>query len=357
MPGGKMHRTIAIVLLSALSLAGVRPGTETSTRHSAHVSTRSCSGVRVLSGANLRDVIASHAAGTTYCLGAGRFAVNVPIATKVGDRIIGAGRDRTFIDGSGLSERAEGIFLTNTNTHFANFDISGAPTPLAGSGVSCNPSANCGRAFVLRGSLAIRSVDCHHNGGDCIGGGGSGKVTVNNLNCYKNGNAYSATPSFAYAACIKRAAVYSSGADTTVTNSYIHDNYLNGLWCDHCKYGFFVVEGSRIIHNGANGIQWEMSGGWTSEDHALIRNDVFRRNNWRKRENFRGGVGISTANDITVTDSTFGRNIYYGVAVIFTPSRNPPQPDSRGVVVQNNTMNGNDIRGCDLASVVCIRNN
>jgi Right handed beta helix region len=355
---GNIHRLFAITLLLVVNLADARPWVEVSSRFAADVSAASCNGVRVRSGANLRNVVGSHAAGTTYCLSAGKFPVNAPIAMEVGDRIIGAGHDRTFIDGSGLSERAEGIFLTNTGTRFANFDISGARTPQAGSGASCSPSTNCGRAFVLRGgSLTLRSIDCHDNGGNCIGGGGSANVTVIKLNCYENGSPYSASPAFAYAACIKRAAVYSSGGDTTVRNSYIHDNYFNGLWCDHCKVGFFKVEGSHIIHNGASGILWEMSGGWSSNDHALIRNDVFHGNNWRKQEDFRGGVGISTANDITVRGSTFGRNSLHGVSVIFSASRNPPQPDSGGVRIQDNSMNGNDIRGCELAGVVCSGNN
>lgn len=86
-----------------------------------------------------------------------------------------------------------------------------------------------------------------------------------------NGNAYSMTSSFRYAACIKRAAAYTAGNNTTVTNSYIHDNAWVDLWCDYCKYGLFD---NRIIHKGSNAIQWEMSGGWTGDDCATILNNV-----------------------------------------------------------------------------------
>jgi hypothetical protein len=161
------------------------------------------------------------------------------------------------------------------------------------------------------------------------------------------------TESFRYAACIKRAAAYEAGNDTVVTNSYIHDNPWAGIWCDHCKYGSLRVENNRIIHNGANGIQWEMSGGWTSDDGAIIRNNVIRRNNYREQASFRGGIGISTANDILVVSNTFGRNRVAGVNIIFDANRTPPQSDSSGVVVRDNTMNGDTTLGCSLDGVTC----
>jgi hypothetical protein len=284
--------------------------------------------------------------------------VDTTIKTDTGDKVIGAGRNETFIDGSGLPETAVGIFNIAGSAYFSDLDISGAPTPTVGSGVFCAPDrSGCGRAFHIGSkSLTLRSIDCHGNGNDCVGGGGNATVVVDNIDCYNNGNAYSMTSSFRSAACIKRAAIYSSGGDTTVTNSYIHDNPWAGIWCDHCKYGAFVIRNSRIIHNGANGIQWEMSGGWTSDDRALIRNNVIRGNNYLETESFRGGIGISTANDIVVGQNVFRSNRVAGVNIIFTSSRNPPQSDSRGVVVQDNVMNGNDLRGCSLAGVICTGN-
>ena len=299
----------------------------------------------------------SHPAGTTYCLAAGTFKVTSTIKTEVGDRVIGAGRDATFIDGSALPQTASGIFSTNSGNYFANLDISGAPTPASGSGVFCSPNANCGRAFALGGSsLTLQSVDCHDNGNNCVGGGGNATVRVDDIDCYNNGNAYSMTSSFRSAACIKRAAIYSNGGDTTITNSYIHDNPWAGIWCDHCKYGFFDIENSYIIHNGANGIQWEMSGGWTSDDRAIVQNNVIQGNNYLEAASFRGGIGISSSNDILISGNTFVGNVVAGINNIFTASRNPPQPDSRGVVVQNNTMNGSPIIGCALSGVSCTDN-
>ena len=314
--------------------------------------------VRVRPRADLGTVMASHAAGTTYCLAAGTFKVTSTIKTDAGDRVIGSGRNTTLIDGTSLAPTAPGIFITDSGNHFARLDIFGAPTPAAGSGVYCSPEPNCGKAFTIGGSsLRLRSVDCHNNGSSCIGGGGSSNVTVKDLNCWKNGNPYSMTPEFRTASCIKRGNAFTAGNNTTVIDSYIHDNVWVGLWCDFCKYGVFRVENSRIIHNGSNGIQWEMSGGWTSDDRAIVRNNVIHRNNYLEAASFRGGVGISTSNDITVEGNTFGHNRAAGVNIIFDASRNPPQPDARGVVVNNNTMNGDAVRGCSLAGAICSNNN
>jgi hypothetical protein len=317
------------------------------------ISSGLCEGIQVLSGANLKKVMASHPAGATYCLAAGIFTITSTIATEAGDRLIGAGRDATFIDGTGLAQTSKGIFLTNTDTYFLDFDIAGAPTPAAGSGVFCSPSASCGRAFTTRGlSFTVQSVDCHDNGGNCIGGGGSTNVTVDDIDCFNNGNAYSMSSSFRYAACIKRSGASLVGNNTTVTNSYIHDNSWVGVWCDFCKYGLFDIENNRILRNGANGIQWEMSGGWTSDDRAIVMNNVIQGNDLLG-SSFGGGVGVSTANDITVSGNSFGQNLVSGVNITYAAARKPPQPDSNGVVISANTMNGDPVVGCTLAAVAC----
>ena len=303
--------------------------------------------------AKLATVMATHPAGTTYCLAAGTFRVSSTIFTDVGDRVIGSGKDVTHIDGTGLSPTAVGIFITNSSTYFANFDIFGAPTPVVS---GCSPETNCGKAFSIRGSgFTIRSVDCHDNGGNCIGGGGSTNVTVDDLNCYNNGNAYSRTPAWEYAACIKRVAAYRPGNDTVVTDSYIHDNWV-GIWCDFCKYGLFDIEDNIITNNGEVGVKWEMSGGWSSNDSAIIRNNTFRGNNYLGQQWWNGAVGISTANDVLITDNKFDQNVVAGINVIYSSSREPPQPDSRGVVIQGNVVNGDLDAVCSLEGVVCSDN-
>ena len=347
---GRPARALATIAVLALSLCARSPSLNA---FPVRTSAEPCEGILVPEGSDLERVMASNPAGTTYCLTAGRFQVSTTISTDDGDRVIGAGRNATFIDGSDLPATSPGIFETSGETYFSNFDISGAPTPAAGSGIFCGTASapfnsNCGKAFSIGGSsLTVVSVTCHDNGGNCIGGGGSTKVVVSDLDCWNNGNAYSMSPGFRYAACIKRAAIYEPGGDTRVTDSYIHDNAWVGIWCDFCKYGLFEIEGNRIVRNGATGVQWEMSGGWTGDDRAVVRNNAFHDNNHLEKAPFRGGITISTANDIIVSGNTFGGNSVAGVNVIYTASRNPPQPDSRGVVIRDNTLGGDALLGCD----------
>jgi hypothetical protein len=319
-------------------------------------SSRRCDGVHVTDGSSLRSTMAAHPAGTTYCLGAGTFRVRSPIVTQRGDRLIGAGRDSTFIDGRRMDRTAEAIFVVEHRSYFARLEISGARTPRAGSGRFCKPEPNCGRAFKYSGSrLAIRSVDCHNNGNNCIGGGGPARVVVHRLDCWANGNRYSMTPEFRSAACIKIDYVNEPGNHLKITNSHIHDNRWVGLWCDFCGYGLFDVEDNRIIHNGATGLQWEMSGGWSPTDRAVVTDNVIRRNNYRIVPGA-GGLAIETANDIIVSGNRFRRNVNWGVRISYDESRDPPQPDSRGVVVTDNVMRGDAVVGCELAGVACSGN-
>lgn len=313
-----------------------------------------CSGVLVKPTANLSTVMASHRAGTTFCLTPGTFRVTSTIKTDVGDRVIGSGRTATHIDGTGLLQTAVGIFITNSNNFFAFFDIFGAPTPEA-YGVRCpGYPSDCGKAFSTNGSgFTVQSVNCHDNGGNCIGGGGSTSVTVNDLNCYSNGSAYSRTSTFEYAACIKRVAAEGPGNNLTVTNSYIHDNYWVGIWCDYCKHGLFDIENNIIVNNGEAGVKWEMSGGWTTDDRAIIKNNVFRGNNRRETQPWSGAVNISTANDVLIEGNMFSQNFVAGINVVYTGGRGSPQPDSRGVVIQNNLSDVDPTEGCSLAGVTC----
>jgi hypothetical protein len=319
-----------------------------------------CTGTAVAPGGGLKAAMDASSAGATFCLSAGTYNVTSEIITVDADRVIGAGQTATFINGSGIDpDTNRGVFVGGG--YFEGFDIGNVPTPPAGVTGVCPSDANCGMAFRFGGTtLTLQSITCHDNGGACINGGGSTNIVVDDLDCFNNGNAYSATGAFSFAACIKHASTTlgSTDGDTIITNSYIHDNYLNGVWCDFCRSGFFKIENSVIEDNGGNGVQWEVSGGFSgngaTDDFALITGSTFHGNNWRKNENFRGGVAISTAADITVENSIFGQNLWHGVAIIYTSGRiSWPMTE---VVVRNNTMNGNDIRGCELSGVTCTNN-
>ena len=320
--------------------------------------------VRVRPRASLSRVMSRHDPGTTYCLARGTFRVTGTIETDNGDTVIGAGRNATFIDGSRIPRTNGRIFITQGHTMFADLDISGARTPSNSSSdcISTNGTvapASCGKAFVNNGELlTLRSVDCHNNGGNCVSGAGS--LVMDDVNCWKNGGAWSMTEGRAYAACVKIAAAYTAGnGSLTLTNSYIHDQRGNGIWCDHCKYGSWDIHDNLFEHNGNHAIQWEMSGGWTEADRARVRNNIFRNNGWQTDRTGPGGIIVSTANDIVIEGNTFdgqGANGAYAVYILFGAGRNPPQPDARGVIVQDNTLNGDPIVGCEIAGTTCNNN-
>ena len=107
--------------------------------------------------------------------------------------------------------------LTVDGNYFADLDGFGMPTPRRRIDVLRPvPVRVRDRVRHYMGTLTIQSIDCHHNGGNCIGGGGSMSISIDDLDCWNNGNAYSMTPEFLYVACIKRAAVYSTPGNTTV---------------------------------------------------------------------------------------------------------------------------------------------
>lgn len=343
--------TLACLLLEGAAAAGASGSPSPSPTPS---QVGPCSGVSVPDGADLTEAMASHPAGTTYCLAAGTFRVTKTIETEDGDRVIGAGRNATFIDGSDLPEEASVIFIARGRTTFSDLDIFGAPTPEAGT----TGSRGLGQAFRNYARvLTLVRVDCHDNGGNCVNGAGS--LVARNLDCWGNGNDYSNTPP-AYGACVKLVSADHQGEGSfLLTNSDIHDNYRIGIWCDFCKYGSWDIENNTFANNGNHAIQWEMSGGWSDHDHALIKNNVFHRNGRVSDKVGPGGVHITTANDIVVKKNTFGGQDEvgaWGVYILFSPNRDPPQPDSRGVVVRDNTLNGDPISGCDLDGVSCSDN-
>lgn len=323
-----------------------------------------CTGVSVSPGGGLKAAMDSFSTPHTFCLGAGTYTVSQTIVVE-GDTVVGAGRNATFIDGSGLDRDHSRIFYDRGSqgvATFRNFDISGARAPLqAGTcfnQVGQQSNSACGKAFVLFGPGTImRHIDCHDNGDNCASG--NSDLVMDDVNCYANGSAYATTSGFAHSGCLKQAAAYSAGDnDVVVMNSHIHNNIGTGLWCDFCKYGFWDIHDNVISNNTHFAVQWEMSGGWSSSDSAHIYRNTIQNNSCVGTFNVSAGLVNSNGNDALIEDNTFGSNCGDGFRVVFTVSRvQSPQPgDSRGTVFRNNTMNGDTIRGCDLAGVTCSGN-
>jgi hypothetical protein len=319
-----------------------------------------CEGVQVVAGQDLDAKIDANPPGTTFCVAEGTFPISQSTNLDDGDRIIGSGRDATIITiDTPISDPDKSVgFVARGNVYVSDLDISGAdvPTTCPG-GTSC---AAYGQAFKnFAAMLTVERVDCHDNGGNCVGQAGS--LTFIDNDCYVNGSAYSMTSSFRYAACVKIVAAYGAGSGNLIAyGNHIHDNPWNGLWADFNKVGAWDVHDNVIETSGARGIQWEMSGGYSATDSAHIYDNVIRGNGTLAGQPLRAGIHISTANDIIVENNTFGGQAELGVpgvSIIFTSSREgKAQPDSRGVVIRDNTMNGDAVTGCGLAGVVCSGN-
>jgi hypothetical protein len=318
----------------------------------------SCTGTAVAPGGGLRAAMDAAPAGTTFCLGEGTYTLSASISVQAGDEVIGAGRTLTHIDGSGVPTTAPGMFSVAEDARFEGIDVFGARTPAAGVTGACSPNANCGRAFVSggKGTLTLQSIACHDNGGNCVGGGGTANLVADDLDCYANGNAYSMTQAFRYAACVKKAAAYPTGNDTgnvTITNSFIHDNPWVGIWCDFCHVGFFQITDSDIIGNGKAGVSYEVSGGETAGDHALVARNVIQDNGWNPNSNIAPtAISCNSCAELTIENNTFGGNVN---ALLTQNSRRGSWGDIFGVIVRDNVLGG-DAVNCSAVGVSCSGN-
>ena len=95
-----------------------------------------------------------------------------------------------------------------------------------------------------------------------------------------------------------------------MTNSYVHDNHWDGIWCDHCEHVAFVIRDSTLVRNGRSGIVWEVSGDAVEGDHALIKNNKIRNNGWNTDgpPSPWAGIIISDSSNIGIVGNTFGGN-------------------------------------------------
>jgi hypothetical protein len=148
--------------------------------------------------------------------------------------------------------------------------------------------------------------------------------------------------------------------EVEVTNSYIHDNQGNGLWCDvfchdsetHLN-GFWVHE-NLVVNNGRAGIRFERVGEVADAGEALIENNQIHQNSL---ELSRGGIDIRDAQNALVRNNVFGQTIIAevaylpnasGVAIRASDSGRSDRPDLFNVDIVDNVLNGELIRGCEL---------
>jgi hypothetical protein len=148
--------------------------------------------------------------------------------------------------------------------------------------------------------------------------------------------------------------------EVEVKNSYIHDNQGNGLWCDNfCRdsdshpNGFWVRE-NLVVNNGRAGIRYENVGEVADAGEALIENNEVHGNS---PDAARGGISVRDAQNATIQNNRFGAATIAGVAyqpnsrnvaINASASGRTDRPDLFNIVIADNILNGEVIKGCEL---------
>jgi hypothetical protein len=144
--------------------------------------------------------------------------------------------------------------------------------------------------------------------------------------------------------------------EVEVKNSYIHDTQGNGLWCDGgCVDGSeptgFYVHHNLVVNNDRAGVRYE-----NSNNAALIAYNEVHSNSYGDVN--RGGISVRDANDATIQKNRFGdppnsRN----VAISASDSGRSNRPNLSSILIKDNILNGEIIKGCELTRAVTCSNN
>jgi hypothetical protein len=148
--------------------------------------------------------------------------------------------------------------------------------------------------------------------------------------------------------------------EVEVTNSYIHDNQGNGLWCDALCHdseshlnGFWVHD-NLVVNNGRAGIRFENVGDVADAGEALIENNEVHGNS---PDAARGGISVRDAQDATIQNNRFGAatiaDVAYppnsrNVAIVASDSGRADRPNLFNIDIISNILNGETIKGCEL---------
>jgi hypothetical protein len=290
----------------------------------------SCTGKYVYPGANLVNVAAAAPSGTTFCIHQGTYYVPQPVKVQSGDRFVGV--YSSFPRPTIKSSIAQQVLNAGGSTGAI---IQGLRVEGAVGDQSCQPE--CGRGISGGTKLTVDDVRLTNNKNQGIGGAGSG-LLVKNSEIDHNGSA-----PFAQQTGRETAAGIKSVNPMTVQNSYIHDNYWAGVWCDE-NCGTLRVENNTIVGNGQRGVHTEISIG-----PQVISGNTIQGNGHFESWSLEAGVLISSVRDVEVYNNTFGGNLDHGVQVV-DDGRWPVTGD---VSVYGNAMNGDPLNGCLILAVSC----
>jgi hypothetical protein len=281
----------------------------------------------------IQNAVDSHGTGTTFCITDGVYNISSPVTVKSGDTFIGVFTDGTppIVDG-GHRTGVKWIFDAHkaSSVAFQDLQIANAFGP----GKKIDKQA--GRGIWGGQGFTIDHVHLFGNQQSGVGGGWTG--TVSNSEVNNNG-------SVGYLSCCSGGV--KSAQSITVHDSYVHDNTGDGIWANHCTPQLTVYN-NTIVHNTRDGVTWETSTTCSNARAASIHDNIIQNNNSEQR-NGNGGVTIRNSPNADVAFNTFGGN--FNAAVKVTGSH-----DISGEKIHNNTLNGDEINGCDRTGVSCFNN-
>ena len=292
-----------------------------------------CHGVDVASGASIQAAVDAHPEGTTFCL-SGTYQIANEIRPKSGQsfvgpaKLVGAGADRAFQANYG----GGALYVAFIELDVSGFKLHGigcfAGTRVIGGRYHHNLRNGIGCALD-GGGVLIDGVELDHNGSEeHLGSGAAGMK-------------------------------FARGHGVVVRNSYIHDNIGNGVWCD-VQCGDYTVVDNRIVFNSRKGVHYEKSGESDEEvlfvGSAYIARNIIQNNGWGMREHGDAGIRGNSSKNMLIVDNIFGGNVFKNGIKISQDGR--LSGDRHGwivsnVVIRRNTMNGDEIKGCDLSGVSC----
>jgi hypothetical protein len=300
------------------------------------------SGIQVSPGDDIDQKINTAPAGSTVCVAPGTYTASQSISPAENVKVMGTpGASRVLEAGATdpdpvvfIVGNVPEIFEVETdNVVLSWLDISGSPA-----NSSCVPQ--CGRGIAAQGSgLRVEFSRLHHNQNEGIGSGNFATVVfASELD--HNG-------STAAQGCCASGIKGSDGFK--VTNSYVHDNVGNGIWCDvDCDTpdGFshsFIVTDNYVTNNQRNGIRFEHGSGATDAEAAassalITRNVVVENNASCNRPG--GGIEVNSASNADVTFNELGGTNTSdcapdgGNGIIVRGSRHP---------LENNDVTDNDL--------------
>lgn len=289
---------------------------------------------------NIQGALNALPNGGTLCA-SGTFQVSTPISPKSGHTIQGPA---TFI-GQNMTTN-EDLFRVRpaVDVTLVDLEISGAGRH----GVACWQGTT-----VLGGRL-------YRNGKDGIGCNldGPGPVLVDGAEIDHNGT----DPYWLGKGAAGIKWFHATGVE--VRNSFVHSNTGNGVWCD-AQCGDFTVVDNVITQNTRKGVFYEKGGesdgsfgGATFVGQMVVTGNRIQDNNTEGKPSAHAGVSIYTSKNALVSGNTFGGN---GRAVIAREDTARLNDDKHGwhlenITISDNSLNGDELVGCDAPGVTCLGN-